>query len=341
MRGRSRLSVATVAAVTVALVSSCAAINVSQLPQPGPSYDDGYDLVMQFQSVLNLPDRAKVVLDGVTVGVVSKVALTDREVDVTARMAHGVVVPSDIHAVLQQATVLGDIYVALERPTANATQTPPPGTVPAPALAPGAAIPMSHTTSPPQLEDTIASLANFVSSGSIQRAQNTIIRLNRVAPPSGEIRELTGRIKTDLSALANNLDSVDQILTGFTTTSTVLHDRLPDVQYLYSPTGQRGWEHFIGVGNYVGTILPGIGSIALGGYWLVPFLNSLADSVGALQESKVAGEAEIPKYRKLFTDVFLPVDKYPAINITSIIGPDGRELSGNVQDVLRILGAMR
>jgi phospholipid/cholesterol/gamma-HCH transport system substrate-binding protein len=37
--------------------------------------------------------------------------------------------------------------------------------------------------------------------------------------------------------------------------------------------------------------------------------------------------------------MFLPVDKYPAINITSIIGPDGRELSGNVQDVLRILGA--
>jgi hypothetical protein len=54
----------------------------------------------------------------------------------------------------------------------------------------------------------------------------------------------------------------------------------------------------------------------------------------------VAGEAEIPKYRRLFTDMFLPVDKYPAINITSIVGPDGRELSGNVQEVLRILGAM-
>ena len=78
----------------------------------------------------------------------------------------------------------------------------------------------------------------------------------------------------------------------------------------------------------------------LGGYWLVPLLNSLADTVGALQQSKVASEAEIPKYRRLFTDFFLPQDKYPAINITSIVGPDGRELSGNVQEVLRILGAM-
>lgn len=34
-----------------------------------------------------------------------------------------------------------------------------------------------------------------------------------------------------------------------------------------------------------------------------------------------------------------PVDKNPAINITSITGPDGREMVNNVQDVLRILGA--
>ncbi len=338
---RSRLIAATVATATVLSVSSCAAINVNDLPQPGPSYDDGYDLVMQFQSALNLPDRAKVVLDGVTVGVVSEVALTERDVNVTARMAKGVVVPSDIHAVLQQATVLGDIYVALERPTANATQRQPPGTVQAPPLGAGAVIPLSQTTSPPQLEDTIASLANFVSSGSIQRAQNTIIRLNRIAPAADEIRVLTGRIDTNLAALANNLDSVDNVLNGLAGTAAVANERVPDLQYLFSPVGQRGFEHLVAVGNYVGTVLPGIGSITLSGYWLVPFLNSLADSTGALQQSKVAGESEIPKFRKVFTDMFLPVDKYPAINITSIVGPDGRELSGNVQEVLRILGAMR
>jgi hypothetical protein len=69
-------------------------------------------------------------------------------------------------------------------------------------------------------------------------------------------------------------------------------------------------------------------------------LNSLADSAGAVQQSKIAVEDEIRRFRRLFTDFFLPQDKYPAINITSIVGPDGRELSGNVQDVLRMLGAM-
>jgi phospholipid/cholesterol/gamma-HCH transport system substrate-binding protein len=320
-----------VATACVLTVSSCASLDVNAIPTPGMSYDGGYDIVMKFASVLNLPGGAKVVLDGVTVGVVSKVTLTSNDVDVTARVGHGVVIPSDIHAVLEQATVLGDIYVALERP--------PAGGAPAPALAAGAAIPVAQTTSPPQLEDTIASLANFVSSGSIQRAQNTIIRLNRIVPSSDEVRTLTTRVKTDLTALSANIDSVDQLLDGVAKTAAVVNGHIPELQYWFSPTGQRGFEHLVDIGNYVATIFPGVGSITLGGYWLVPFLNSLADSVGALQQSKVAGEAEIPKYRRLFTDFILPVDKYPAINITSIIGPDGRELSGNVQEVLRILGA--
>jgi phospholipid/cholesterol/gamma-HCH transport system substrate-binding protein len=332
MTRRFRLTTVALAAACVLAASSCASLDVNAIPQPGTSYDDGYDIVIKFDSVLNLPGRAKVVLDGVTVGVVSKVDLTDKDVDVTARIGHGVVIPSDIHAVLQQATVLGDIYVALERP--------PAGPAPATPLAAGGAIPVSHTTSPPQLEDTIASLANFVSSGSIQRAQNTIIRLNRVVPSSDEVRTLTARVETDLAAASDNIDRVDELLNGVAKTADVVNGHIPQLEYWFSPTGQRGFEHLIALANYTSTVLPGIGSITLGGYWLVPFLNSLADSVGAVQQSKVAGEAEIPQYRRLFTDYFLPADKYPAINITSIVGPDGRELSGNVQEVLRILGAM-
>lgn len=328
---RSRLRSTITAAACALALTSCASLNVNELPAPGTSYDDGYDVVMRFVSALNLPERAKVVLDGVTVGVVSKMALTSESVDVTARVAQGVAIPSDIHAVLQQATVLGDIYVALERPVSNEA--------PAPALTAGGVIPLSQTTSPPQLEDTIASLANFVSSGSIQRAQNTIIRLNRVVPSSDEVRTLTARVETDLSELAANMDRVDELLNGVAQTASVVNGYIPELQYWFSPTGQRGFDHTVATANYIATVLPGFGSITLGGYWLVPLLTSLADSSGALQLSKVAGETEIPKYRRLFTDYFLPADKYPAINIKSIVGPDGRELSGNVHDVLRILGA--
>lgn len=321
------------AAVVCALsLSSCASLNVNAVPQPGASYRDGYDLVMKFESVLNLPGRAKVVFDGLTVGVVSDMTLTPDDVSVTARVGRDFVIPSNIHAVLQQATVLGDIYVALERPQDGS----PSGS----ALPPGATIPLTQTTSPPQLEDTIASLANFVSSGSIQRVQNTVVRLNRVIPSNDVVRRLTAQVDENLSGLSVNLEQVDDLLDGISRTSEVLNAHIPQLEFLLSPYGQLNMERFIALTNYVATLLPGVGSIASGGYWLVPFLNSMAAAVEAGQQSKVATEAEIPRYRRLFTDFFLPQDKYPAINITSIVGPDGRELSGNVEQVLRMLGAM-
>lgn len=316
----------------VVALASCAQLNVNSLPQPGNSYRDGYDITIEFEDVLNLPDRARVALNGVTVGVVTRVNLTGGGVEVTARIASDVAVPSNAHASLEQATVLGDIYVAIDR---SVTGDPP-----APRLSPGGRLPVAQTTSPPQLEDTLASLATFVGSGSIQRAQNTVIRLNRLTPPSDEVRRLSSRVVEDLSDLSDNIDQVDQLLTGVSQMGTVWHTRDPQIGLLLSPRGQLSLERIVIPANTISRLLPGVGSVAAGGFWLVPFLNSQADTIGAVQRSKINVEDEIPKYRRLFTDFFIPQDKYPAINITSIVGPDGRELSGNVHDVLRILGAM-
>ncbi|ORB21467.1 MCE family protein [Mycolicibacterium monacense DSM 44395] len=313
-------------------VSSCASLNVSSLPAPGSTYSGGYDIVIEFANALNLPDSAKVVLDGTTVGVVSHVALSSNAVDVTSTIERGVAVPSDIRAVLQQDTVLGDIYVALERPETDQA--------PAPALSPGARIPLAQTTSPPQLEDTIAHLANFVSSGSIQRVQESIARINRIQPPGGEegIRKMASQVAADLGDLSNNMNLVDLWLNGVSETIDVAHRKIPVLQEMFSEEGMTAFRRFLEIFSYVGTILPSTGSIYAGGFWLVPLLNSLRDAAGATQQSKRMFEAEAPAWRRLLTDFFLPQDKYPAINITSIMSPDGREISGNVQDVLRILG---
>ncbi|GAB4658988.1 hypothetical protein MOKP64_12880 [Mycobacterium avium subsp. hominissuis] len=323
---------ATVVATAVT-VSSCASINVNALPQPGNSYRDGYEIVLEFENALNLPDRAKVVLDGTTVGVVTKIAVTSRQVDVTARIGPNVVVPSNIHAALQQATVLGDIYVALQRPKTDHQE--------APALAPGSTVPLAQTTSPPQLEDTIATLANFVSSGSIQRVQNTIIGIDRVQPPGGQaaIRKLASQVAADLSDLSKNMDLVDQWFNAVTRTADVMHDLRPIYADWFSPNGHASWSRSSDIGTAISTLLPALGSVWSGGFWLVPLLHSLVDAVGALQHSKWDFEREAPAFRRIFQNLFLAQDKYPAINITSIVGPDGRELSGNVHDVLRILGA--
>lgn len=326
-----RIRLAALLAAIAASVSSCAAINVDALPQPGNSYSGGNDIVIEFASVLNLPHRAKVVMDGTAVGVVTDVALRSDRVDVTARIDSNVKVPSDIHASLQQATVLGDIYVALAR-----TQPEEP---PAPALSGGEKIPLAQTDSPPQVEDTIASLATFVTSGSIQRVQNTIIGINRVTPQGDAARAISSRVSADLADLSNGIDTVDQWLNGISGTAEVLHNRIPSFRDWFSERGMTGFDRLTINAGYVGKLLPSVGSIYANGYWLLPLLESVADATGAMQRDKQAFEAELPAWRRLFYEDFLPQDKYPAMNITSIVGPDGRELSGNVQDVLRIIGA--
>ena len=328
---KRRIWSAAVGIATALALSSCATINPNSLPQPGKSYGDGYDITIEFDNVLNLPERAKVVMDGTEVGVVTKVAVASRSVNVSARIAPGVEVPSNTKAALQQATVLGDIYVTLDRPHGQAAAS---------ALAPGATIPVAQTTSPPQLEDTIAHLANFVSSGSIQHIQNTIIGLNRVTPHGQDaVRRLASRAAADLSDLSNNIDTVDQWLSGVHGTTDVLYNRLSSAEHWFSPKGMLGFDRSFELSTSLATIFPSVGSVYSGGFWLVPLLNSLVDATGALQLSKWAFEDEYPAWRKLFTDSFLPQDRYPAINITSIVGPDGRELSGKAADVLRILGA--
>jgi ABC-type transporter Mla subunit MlaD len=198
------------AIICALMVTSCASLNINAIPLPGSNNQDGYDIVAEFANVLNLPDRAKVVMDGTTVGVVEKVRVASDHVDVTARIQKGVEVPSDSKAALQQATVLGDIYVALDRGQDVASAAPP--------LSPGGRIPLAQTTSPPQLEDTIANLANFIGSGSIQRAQNTLININRVTPPKDEERRVVSQVTTDLKGLSDNVDNVDLLLHGLSQT---------------------------------------------------------------------------------------------------------------------------
>lgn len=320
-----------VTALMAMLLCACSSLTVDRLPQPGGTRD-GYEVVAQFANVLNLPQRAKVVLDGVTVGHVAAVEVAGDRVDLTMRIRPEVVIASDIHAQLLQATVLGDIYVAL--------QHPPTGTS-ASVLRSGDIIPLAQTSSPAQIEDIIANLANFVASGSIQRMQDAIVDANRaVATSEAPLGEVVTRIATNLSELADNLDAVDLTLSGLADTSSVLSTKRASMAYWFSPSGMLGFDRATQVTSRLSVMIPSIGSVYSGGFWLVPMITTVGDAVGAVQGSKWAVEEELPRWRRLFTDYFLPQDKYPAINITSITGPDGAELSENVGDVLRILGAM-
>jgi hypothetical protein len=156
---------------------------------------------------------------------------------------------------------------------------------------------------------------------------------------AGQVREIASQVSRDLSDLSGNIATVDQWLNGVSGTADVMARRIPQLQYWFSPAGMLAFNRVTEASVAISTLLPSIGSIYTGGFWLVPLLKSLGIAVGAVQKSKVAVESEYPAWRQLFTDMFLPADKYPAMNITSVVAPDGRDITGNVQEVLRILGA--
>lgn len=323
---------ALVCGVSLTGCARMSSLTVDSVPVPGHSQADGYDIVAEFANVLNLPDRAKVVLDGTTVGEVRKVAEVGTHVDVTARIQKGVAVPSDATAVLQQATVLGDIYLAIERPADG-----PGAATPLPS---GGRIPLTRTVSPPQLEDTIANMANFIGSGSIQRAQNTLVRLNRITPPKDEVHRVVSQVTTDLEELSDNLETADILIDSMKQTSAVLTSYTPQMSFWFSPEGVRGFERSTVTAREVGNLLPSVGSIYSLGYWMVPAFSSLGNAMESIRGAKQVVEGEYPQWRRFINEFYLPQEKHPAINITSIVGPDGRELSGNVEQVLRMLGAV-
>jgi virulence factor Mce-like protein len=327
---RSRKALALILTVGGVMLSGCASLSVDALPVPGTSYAGGYDIVLEFANVLNLPERAKVLMDGTKVGAVQSMAVTSNGVEVTSRIEAGVAVPSNIHAVLQQGTVLGDTYVALERP-----DVPSAGP-----LQPGGRIPVAQTTSPPQLEDTLATLANFIGSGSIQRAQRSIININRITPPHPDIRAMATRVAVDLSDLSNNVDTVDKWLQGVSQTADVFHQYAPTLGYWFTPQGAADARHVFHTLWFMAELLPSLGTIYTNGYWLVPVIESGANALEAFQHSKWSFDEEVPRWYNLITNYYEPERKYPAINITSIVDSDGRDLTGNVQQVLQMIGAM-
>jgi len=164
---------------------------------------------MQFQSVWNLPERAKVRESdgdrrrGVKVTFRGGWGALGGDVDVTARSARRRHHVGNPRGFTQQATVRGDIYVALERP--------PAGPTPAPQCCGG--VIRSTKRVPATARGHHRQLAKTSSQWSFN-GRRTPFRLNRGVPSSDGYDGLTTRSTRSLGPV-RALDQVDQRLPGW------------------------------------------------------------------------------------------------------------------------------
>lgn len=327
-----RVTAAIVLCCTIALGSSCS-LKTSDFPSPKAGVGSGFDVTIEFASAMNLPNRANVMMDGLNVGEVREVRLNGMAVDVAVRIKSGTEIPTDIHAVVRQDTLLGDTYVALDR-NRDAGQGKN--------LENGGIIPLERTSSPPQIEDTMAVLATFVNGGSIQKVEDTMRRINAVMPDISDVRDLASTVAIDLQDLSRNTVAIDGTLQGINETAISIDSKSAEISTMFTPEGMHYWKRINeNVLGYVGTLLPSIGSIFEGGMWLVPMLNSLAGTAGVVRSTGENLPSDVDQMSNFLRTTILPFLQNPRVNILSVNSSEGTELITDIENVLRMLGAMR
>lgn len=216
MTTRSVRLIGTLLGILVVALASACSLDPTRLPVPG-SYVPGekYSIDIEFSSVLNLPARAKVDSGGVQVGVLDRVELVDSTAIARVDIASDVQLPQNTRAELRQATVLGDIYIAL-LPPADPSPT---------MLRDGDTIPLSQTAPPDNVEDALRSMSNLVGGGAIGTLQDTVIGLNKAFPDDpAELDRIQQKLSGVLADLATNQAMLDEILSSSQNISTSLMD---------------------------------------------------------------------------------------------------------------------
>ncbi|MGU3436582.1 MlaD family protein [Actinomycetes bacterium M1A6_2h] len=209
---------AVLAVALTATVSGCGA-SIADLPVPG-SYVSGstYDVDIQFSSVLNLPAKAKVVLDGVDVGLLDSVTLNGSSAIARVSIQDAVSLPATTRAELRQGTLLGEIYIALERPTDGGGQGS--------SLRDGDVIPLDRTKPADNVEDVLRGLSEVVAGGHVADFQRSIDRFNRAIPQDPATVDLiNNKARQALTDLATHSDELDRILNSAQTVTRSFADK--------------------------------------------------------------------------------------------------------------------
>lgn len=315
-----------VAAAMVVGFGGCS-LNPSEMASSVRSSGSGKTLKLQFANTLNMPEGADVTLNGLRVGSVKDVVLRRGYVDVTATL-DDVRISADATASIRQSTVLGDPYVSI-----RASGTGPSLT--------GGTIPLSGTISPPALEDTLVVLANFVNAGSIQDMQEVIRSVNAALPEIKQTQRVANIAAVDLKSLAKDTSRIDTMIEGLDKTSRTIIPRLPKIEKMFNPDGMHYWDQMSRLFGNIGIVLPSIGSVFEGGFWLVPMLNSVNNTADTLVGMGPAIADNDALIRKFLTENLQPFMKKPGLDIVSMRTPEGQNVISEMLRVLKMLGAMQ
>ncbi|MDN2495508.1 MCE family protein [Nocardia nova] len=333
MKTTTRWKTVAAAALGCSLLATTAcSVGPDDLPSVRGGVGAGYQLDLQFVSTMNLPTGADVMMDGLRVGEVEKLTASEKFVNVSAHVKDGTKVPADVRAVIRQNTLLGDTYIALDHGPV----------VQGPYLRPGATVTVDHTSSPPQLEDTMAVLAYFVNGGSIQKIEDAMTGINTVMPRPHDVQRLASVVAGDMRDLAGDTNEIDRMLNGFRDTGGAIDAKGQTLATLFGQETEHYWRRTaVSIVSYISQILPSVGSVYEGGLWLVPLFNTLAETGAIGRDIWDRAPADTAKLSEFLRTTLLPFAQDPSVNVRSIDTDHGDRIVADVENLLRMLGAVK
>ena len=189
-----------------AVVLSGCEFDVYKLPLPGGSSvgKDPITVTVEFADVLDLVPKSSVKVNDVTVGQVSDINLTGFTAMVTLKLRNDTALPANAVAQIRQTSLLGEKFVSLGPPTAEA----PEGT-----LANGADIPLDRSGRNPEIEEVLGALSLLLNGGGVGQLKTIAQELNLALDGREDsARSVLTQIRLFMSQLdANKGDIVDAI----------------------------------------------------------------------------------------------------------------------------------
>ncbi|WGL52004.1 MCE family protein [Nocardioides sp. BP30] len=191
----------------VVLLVGCVALSgcsfsVYDLPLPGGASTgkDPMTLHVQFRDVLDLVPDSTVKLNDVTVGKVEKIQLTRGIADVTLKVRKDTKLPDNATAEIQQTSLLGEKFVALQSPSE------PSGTL----MKSGDTIPLARSGDNPEVEQVLGALSLILNGGGVAQLHTISTELNKAL--SGH-EDAARSVLTQVDVFAKNLDEHKQAIT--------------------------------------------------------------------------------------------------------------------------------
>lgn len=187
------------------------------LPLPGGADVGSHPITLSadFGNVMDLVPQSSVKVDNVDVGKVTEITLNPggRTAHVTLEVNGNVRLPEGTTARLKQTTLLGEKYVALDRPENSS----------GPLLHSGAQLGLAKTSQAADVEQVLGALSALLNGGDIGKFQEVSRELTRVsAGRSDQIRSFLTQMRTFVSSLNDRRHAITDALDGLNALSQTL-----------------------------------------------------------------------------------------------------------------------